>query len=339
MDIDRIVLVRRPTRLEGLTRRFNTTSQAAFYVKSRKQSFDDYLAEDSTYQQAREEVLRQFPRSVKVHEIDRSFLPNYVFAPGDLILTLGQDGLVVNVAKYLTGQPILAVNPDPERFDGVLLPFHVEDVAQALDDLAASRLGMKQITMAAVHLNDGQELLAFNDLFVGPRSHTSARYSIQYRDQTERHSSSGLIISTPAGSTGWLSSLYHMSAGIQAFAHPGKAGSGSATGASMKAPASASTKAKSKRPGPSASFGPPAMDWEDRRLVFVVREPFASQVSQTRLVAGFLEDGEELILESQMPEQGIIFSDGMEQDFLEFNSGATARVSISPKTTGLIVRL
>ena len=42
---------------------------------------------------------------------------------GGSVVTLGQDGLVANTAKYVGAQPIVAVNPEPGRFDGILLPF------------------------------------------------------------------------------------------------------------------------------------------------------------------------------------------------------------------------
>lgn len=332
MQLERIIVVRRPTRLEELKRRFNTKSQAEFFVQSRGQSFDDYELEDMTYSEAREAVLRAIPRSVKFLELDRSFLPNYVFAPEDLVLTLGQDGLVVNTAKYLDGQNILAVNPDPARFDGILLPFKVDDVQKTIEAYEADALGVRPITMAKAALNDGQELLAFNDLFIGPKTHTSARYSIRYRNAVENHSSSGLIVSTPAGSTGWMSSLYNQTAGIAQFA-------GLQPQSIAKKPQN-KTQPKSPDASSSLSQSPlaaPRLTWEERRLLFLVREPFRSQVSQTDIVAGFIEEGEDLVLESHMPESGVIFSDGMEWDFMQFNSGTVARVSVSDKRTNLLV--
>ena len=41
-------------------------------------------------------------------------------------------GLVVNTAKYLDGQPLVAFNPDPARMDGVLIPFPVNSAADVL---------------------------------------------------------------------------------------------------------------------------------------------------------------------------------------------------------------
>jgi len=42
-------------------------------------------------------------------------------------------------------------------------------------------------------------------------------------------------------------------------------------------------------------------------------------------------------LESLMPSAGVIFSDGMESDFLQFNSGAIARVRAAEQRARLVV--
>lgn len=61
--------------------------------------------------------------------------------------------------------------------------------------------------MAEARLSDGQVLRAVNDLFIGPRSHTSALYELTHGSTTEFPSSSGLIVSTGLGSTAWLKSI------------------------------------------------------------------------------------------------------------------------------------
>ena len=162
--------------------------------------------------------------------------------------------------------------------------------------------------MARAQLNDGQTLLAFNDLFVGARSHVSARYEIGFRDARETHSSSGVIISTGAGSTDWMSSIFNMTSEMASFF-------GMRNGVSR-----------------------PAMQWNEDRLLFVVREPFASRHSSATIVAGWIEDGVTLRVESQMPTGGVIFSDGVEADFLNFNSGAEATIEIAPQKARLVTR-
>src|SRR4029077_6950234 len=117
---------------------------------------------------------------------------------------------------------IIGVNPDPARFDGVLLPFRLSDARKALQTVLAGKGRVRKVTLAEVKLQDGQQMLAFNDFFVGVRSHVSARYKITVNGRTETHSSSGVWISTGAGSTGWMSSVFNMAAGI-AKAHDQKA--------------------------------------------------------------------------------------------------------------------
>ncbi len=309
---EKIVVVTRKTRLEELVERFNSREQARFYIEHMGANFADYEREHETYQRSLAELWRQLSEldGLKIQLIERAFLPNFLFGNKDIVLPVGQDGLVVNTAKYLNGQPVVAVNPDPARFDGVLLPFQVAQVGQAIAGLLTGRSQMCAITMAEAALNDGQTILAFNDLFIGVKSHTSARYQITWGQQTERHSSSGLIISTGAGSTGWLSSMFQMAAGVARFATGADAGI------------------------EPARF---RFAWDEPRLLFVVREPFVSRMSQAEIVAGVLSGGEELVLESHIPDQGVIFSDGVEADYLAFNSGAIARIRIAERQTRLVV--
>ena len=131
MDFEKIVLVTRKTRLEGLIERFNTLGQARFYIEHSGGDFGIYEREHQAYVQSLAALRQSLQRLGKMQEIERGFLPNFIFTPDDLVVTIGIDGLVVNTAKYLDGQPLVAVNPDPAHIDGVLLPFQVEDAAQA----------------------------------------------------------------------------------------------------------------------------------------------------------------------------------------------------------------
>jgi len=248
----------------------------------------------------------------KTQEIERGFLPNFLFAPEDVIVTIGIDGLVVNTAKYLNGQPVVAVNPDPAHIDGILLPFNVQTAIPAVQKVLRGEVKARQISMAEASLNDGQALLAFNDLFIGAKTHISARYKIKLQDQEEHHSSSGIIVSTGVGSTGWLSSLFNMANGMyEVFA---------------------------KDQEHDAVLPTVKMKWESDRLVFIVREPFISKTSGAEIVSGLVSPTSPLVIESEMAEGGVIFSDGVEADFLPFNSGAIATVNLAKKKTQLVVR-
>jgi len=296
----RVVLITRRTRLEELVARHNTLSQARFYVEHLEADFGDYLAENEAYARSLRQTVQALEAWGRYQIVDRSMLPNFVFAPDDLVVALGQDGLVANTLKYLDGQPLAGVNPDPARWDGVLLPFAPQDLPQVLSDAAADRRPCRSVTMAEAVLSDGQRLRAVNDLFIGPRSHTSALYELTYAGRSEFQSSSGLIVSTGLGSTAWLKSVVTGSVSVAA-----------AVGAVRKAPAYQS------------------LDWESPSLVFAVREPFPSRVSQTSLVYGAVDDRHTLSVRSRMPEHGVIFSDGIESDFLRFTSGMQARIGVA----------
>ena len=308
MTYEKLVLITRKTRLEGLIERFNTLGQAKFYLEHSGGDFALYEREHAVYYEAVRKLRESLQGLVKFQEIERGFLPNFYFDKGDLVVTVGIDGLVVNTAKYLDGQPIVAVNPDPAHIDGILLPFNVTSAPGAVRQVLDGSAAIRSISMAQAQLNDGQNLLAFNDLFIGARTHISARYSIQSGEREEHHSSSGIIVSTGVGSTGWLSSTFNMANGIMAGFR-----------------------------GVNDPMSPPRFDWEDEKLLYVVREPFVSKTSRAQMVFGVVAPTAPLIIRSEMPEGGVIFSDGVEADFLSFNAGATATISIAPKKTNLVV--
>jgi len=303
---EKIVLVTRKTRLTELVERFNTLAQAKFYIEHAGGDFNEYEREDEAYRQSVEEVRQSVEVGLKVQTIDRGLVPTFTFLSGDLVVTLGQDGLVANTAKYVGDQPIVAVNPDPERFDGILLPFLPNQIRGAIERVVERRCRIRPVTLAEVKLNDGQRLLAFNDLFLGAQTHVSARYRIRWNKEEEPQSSSGVLVATGAGSTGWMSSVFNMVSGVLSLTG----------GQRMK---------------------PMRLDWEDRRLLFVVREPFVSRHSAANLITGIVEPLQKLELESLMPSGGVIFSDGVEADYLQFNSGAIATITAAEETAQLVV--
>ena len=134
--MEKIVLVTRRTRLEELIDRFNSKGQARFYIEHEGGDFSEYEAEHDAYRRALDEMRRAVDLGLKVQVLDRSFVATYLFSEADLVVTAGPDGLVANTAKYVGGQPILAVNPDPGRCDGILLPFRVEEARAAVERLA-----------------------------------------------------------------------------------------------------------------------------------------------------------------------------------------------------------
>ena len=342
--------------------RYGTPGQAAYYLKSRKQSADPYEVESTLFNRAFARTRSELSDLGRVQTLNRDHLPNFIFGPEDIVVVLGQDGLVANTLKYTDGQPVIGVNPDPTQYDGLLLPFLAKDLAVVVPEVFAGKRPVKSVTMAEARLNDGTSLRAVNDLFIGPRSHTSARYEIRSGDLVEDQSSSGVIVSTGMGSTGWFRSLLAGATGIvESYGYSSariaqrempmaaKKGKRRQRDATIEFPKSGIVGAKPEDIMVSGfQSRPPAVPpilpkfdgsfpWDARHLCFTVREPFPTKTTGASIVFGRVTEKQPLSITSQMPENGVIFSDGIEADFLEFNSGAVARIGLSDRVGKLIV--
>lgn len=305
MNIEYAIIVKNKTRLELLIERFNTKAQAKFYIERLGGNFNDYEIENDIFQNSLQSLQLQLSKVVKNKIVERNFVSSFIFSENQLIIVIGQDGLVANTAKYSRNIPIIGVNPDKERYDGVLLPFDTSNFIGGVENVISNKYDSKTMRFAEAKLNDGQRLLAFNDLFIGASTHISAKYKITYNNTIEEQSSSGLIVSTPAGSTGWLSSIFNMSYGITNMFEKNL---------------------KPKRP-----------KLKDNELLFAVREPFQSVRTQIGITAGIIKTQNNLTIESLMPTSGVIFSDGIETDFLRFNSGSIATIGIAKETAKIVI--
>ena len=303
--LNKVVLVKRRTRYEELKKRYNTVEQARFYIEHLGADFSDYEREDAAYNSALESVRALVRPLARLQEIDREYLPNMIFGADDIVIALGQDGLVANVMKYLSGQPLIGVNPDSARFDGVLLPFEAGDLERLLPKVIKGSFSMKNVAMGKAESKDGQVLYAVNDFFVGVGNHSSARYLIRHGKLEENQSSSGIIISTGFGMTGWHKSVMAEFRGLA-------------------------------RAFNLSPIREPSYEWDRRELTFQVREPYPSRFTQAELVYGKVSDGESLVLTSSMSENGVVFSDGIFEDAIEFNAGMEIRISVAEQTGKLV---
>ncbi|MDR1901013.1 MAG: sugar kinase [Treponema sp.] len=398
---NRIIIVKRETRLEKVLEAQNTISQARFYVKRLGGDFAEYEDEHNQYTESVKKLRQNLEELASIQVLDRKYLPNFIFAANDVVVVIGQDGLVANTLKYLGGQPLIGLNPDKSRWDGVLLPFAPEDAVKIIDDTIRGKRKYEEVTIAKARLQSGQELLAVNDFFIGQKTHTSARYVIKFRGLKEPQSSSGVIVSTGLGSTGWMKSIIagasRLNASVIGRPYGGKQESEELTeadeevyedvrhGAEEAAPAEGEQMLASEakairrmrnpkrsrrltdylsadsrsdflsmnkillpvqpsapRIGKKKTYGPSELSkvvgkWGAEELIFAVREPFPSKSTGTNLVFGKINGDEPLRLESLMGENGVIFSDGMEADFMDFNSGAEAVISIADKKGRIVV--
>lgn len=203
----RVVFVTRESDLEQLIARHGARNQARFFLETRGQRIEDLEGPHAALIDALSTARAATPSDWRQTLVKRADFDRFLFGPEDIVVAVGQDGLVANVAKYLNGQPVLGINPSPDRYDGVLVRLNASRLKDLLPATAAGAVGFQERCMVEARLDNGESLLALNEIFVGHRSHQSARYRIETPQGGEDQSSSGLIVASGTGVTGWARSI------------------------------------------------------------------------------------------------------------------------------------
>ncbi|MGW0666968.1 hypothetical protein [Streptomyces sp. NPDC002746] len=292
----RAVLVHRTTEYEELLARHGTHGQAAFFLTSRGRSIEEVARRHERTRQALSEVAAAVPLQWRQSRVERQDLDRFLFAPEDVVVVVGQDGLVANAAKYLSGQPVVGIDTDPGRNPGVLVRHRPTDAAALLRAAVTPGGTADELTMVEAVADDTQRLLALNEIYLGPPGHQTARYRLgpdAADSPAEPQASSGVLVGTGTGATGWLRSLWQERRSLLTL------------------------------PAPT-----------DPRLLWFVREAWPSPVTGTSLVSGELGRGQGLRLTVES-DRVVVFGDGMEADALELTWGQTVRLGIAPTSLRL----
>lgn len=294
----RAVLVHRTTEYEELLARHGTHGQAEFFLSSRGRSIDEVVARHRHTGRALDDVAAAVPLQWRRSRVERADLDRFLFGPEDVVVVVGQDGLVANTAKYLSGQPVVGIDTDPGRNPGVLVRHRPSDAAALLRAAVSPGGRTDDLTMVEAVADDTQRLLALNEIYLGPPGHQTARYRLgpdAPAGPTEAQASSGVLVGTGTGATGWIRSLWQE------------------RGSALRLPAPT-----------------------DARLLWFVREAWPSPATGTSLVAGELERGQGLRLTVES-DRVVVFGDGMEADALELTWGQSVRLGVADASLRLAV--
>ncbi|MFF5964406.1 hypothetical protein ACFY64_11790 [Streptomyces collinus] len=204
----RAVLVHRTTEYEELVAHHGTHGQAAFFLASRGRDIGEVAERHERTRRALAEVTSAIPLTWRQARVERADLDRFLFAPEDVVIVVGQDGLVANAAKYLSGQPVLGIDTEPGRNPGVLVRHRPRDTAELLAVAGAS---VDELTMVEAVADDTQRLVALNEIYLGAAGHQTARYRLGLEGDggvVEAQASSGVLVGTGTGATGWLRSVW-----------------------------------------------------------------------------------------------------------------------------------
>ncbi len=293
----RVVVVQRRTELDELVARHGTVQQAAFFLRSRGRSLEEVEARHAAQRRALAVVAGGIPLDWRRGQVERADLDRFVFGAEDVVVAVGQDGLVANLAKYLDGQPVIGINTAPDRNPGILVR-HPPGMAATLLARATGPHGREHLearTMVRAVTDDGQSLVALNEIYVGHPTHQSARYRIQPpQGGSERQLSSGILVGTGTGSTGWCRSVW------------------------------LERRSNLQLPEPAQPY-----------LCWFVREAWPSPATGTELTEGALGPGQQLVIvaESDL----VLFGDGIESDSVALTWGQRATLTVADHRLHLVL--
>ncbi|MFE5392950.1 hypothetical protein ACFQ9U_00095 [Streptomyces sp. NPDC056568] len=293
----RAVLVHRATEYEELVARHGTHGQAAFFLSSRGRSIEEVVERHRRLERALALVSAAVPLSWRRAQVERADLDRFLFGPEDVVVAVGQDGLVANVAQYVGDRPVVGVDADPGRNPGVLVRHRPADAARLLPAAFSASAGGDELSMVEAVTDDTQRLVALNEIYVGAAGHRTARYRLGLdgdRGVVEAQASSGVLIGTGTGASGWLRSVWQDRSTEWRLPHPTEA-----------------------------------------RLAWFVREAWPSPTTGTCLNAGELSAGARLTVTVES-ERLVAFGDGMESDALELTWGQTISLGLCSTKLRLI---
>ncbi|MGF1528604.1 MAG: sugar kinase [Candidatus Competibacterales bacterium] len=220
----RLLVVVDHTELQRLTRRYATRRQVDHYLQSRGHTLAAFEAEEALQQACVQAIYQRAPKALNVQLLQRDQLSAFAFRPGDIVATVGRDGLVANTLRWLDGQPLIGLNPDPATHDGVLCPFGPGDVEPLLARVLAEAYPFETITLLEARFDSGERLLAANDFFIGPREQSTLRYELHQGPRGEAQMSSGVVAATGLGSTAWYRSILQGARALVGGANPNPPG-------------------------------------------------------------------------------------------------------------------
>jgi len=130
------------------------------------------------------------------------------YRPFDLVITVGGDGTFLEAAKNMTSQLILGVNSAPGWSVGRFCIAAKKNFEQVFEQMIKGKIAIRSLERMSVTLpKTGRKVEVLNDILICHKNPAAmSHYLIKTAAAKEEHRSSGIWISTAAGSTGGIHS-------------------------------------------------------------------------------------------------------------------------------------
>ncbi|MBI3035355.1 NAD(+)/NADH kinase [Candidatus Woesearchaeota archaeon] len=158
-------------------------------------------------------ALKEVVKALKKHEIsytlaNRDKLKKSHFKNKDLVIAVGGDGTFLRAAHFIDKQLLFGVNSDIKEKEGFFMGADKHDFQRKFGKIAGNKFKIRKLPRLEAYINNKKiDTLALNEFFIGARkSYHAAKYTIQIGSRKEMHKSSGILVTTPAGSYAWARS-------------------------------------------------------------------------------------------------------------------------------------
>jgi NAD kinase len=202
MDLSRALLVVKPTKVEFDMQRLGVTAEALssiYHPDDRPVIFESHERQLRARRRARELL----PEAAVV---ERERLTREEAAEASLVIALGGDNHFIFVSHFLRATPILGINADPVRSHGGLLQLDESKLEAAVSRIREGEFSIRAWTRIDGTVDGRAVGTATGEFFVGESHRVMMTRHVLQKDDgpQEEHKSSGLLLVTGAGSTGWF---------------------------------------------------------------------------------------------------------------------------------------
>ncbi len=206
IDPSKIIIVRRWSKLEWELHKKNTTQEKILdhYEKMglKDKKWSSHLDQMNSFNKL--EAFLNYPKVLEGEPLQKADLCGM-----QLVIILGGDGYFSYVSHYIDDQLVIGVKADPKKSSAVLYELDVDDFINFYPMLLQGNFTIANWTRLRAVINAKPiKELSLSDIFVGARlSVDMSRYVIYYKGVQEEQKTSGILVSTGTGSTGWWKKL------------------------------------------------------------------------------------------------------------------------------------